>query len=574
MDNVYMHNFGPAHTVQNALDPESIREMQEQGGSTLQIIEQIAAGFGDDAGAYLQAAAAYFRMPPVTMVMMRQLKPDFELLSFIEAGKRMCIAFVDPSGELLLVTADPLDVRTRSWINARLRNRAEQPVSWGIATAGDLRSYLAVIEKTVRAMDSVGIADTVNTIDKSALSISIEDISSTESSIVRLVNSTIYDALRAGASDIHLETQPQGLNIKYRLDGVLSMIKRLDGSDLANQVLSRIKVISELDIAERRIPQDGRFKVSTEGREIDLRVSIMPNLFGEDAVLRVLDRYHLSGELQTLSLETLGFAEPAKEFVRRLSQLPYGLLLVTGPTGSGKTTTIYAAITEINTGLDKIVTIEDPVEYQLSGVLQIPVNEKKGLTFARGLRSILRHDPDKIMVGEIRDPETAQIAVQAALTGHQVFTTVHANNVFDVIGRFTNMGVDSYSFVSALNGILAQRLVRINCPMCVTEDHPDKELMLRSGLGTSPLAISSFNFKHGVGCAHCRGSGFKGRRAIAETLSLNDTLRDLMVERAAISKIKHAARQNGLKTLREAAVALVAAGMTTLEEINRVTPVE
>ncbi|WP_211444740.1 GspE/PulE family protein [Collimonas humicola] len=571
MDNVYSPAFRPAR---NALDAESIREIQGQTGSTQQTIEQIAEGFGDDAAAYLAEAAAYFRMRPVTMAMMRQLKPDFELLSFIEAGKRLCVAFIEPAGELLLVTTDPLDVRTRAWINARLRSRAEQPVSWGIATAGDVRSYLAVIEKTVRAMDSVGIADTVNATDHSALSISIEDISSTESTIVRLVNSTIYDALRAGASDIHLETQPQGLNIKYRLDGVLSVIKRLDGSDLANQVLSRIKVISELDIAERRIPQDGRFKVLAEGREIDLRVSIMPNLFGEDAVLRVLDRYHLSGELQTLSLETLGFAEPAKEFVRRLSQLPYGLLLVTGPTGSGKTTTIYAAITEINTGLDKIVTIEDPVEYQLSGVLQIPVNEKKGLTFARGLRSILRHDPDKIMVGEIRDPETAQIAVQAALTGHQVFTTVHANNVFDVIGRFTNMGVDSYSFVSALNGILAQRLVRINCPMCVADDHPDKELMLRSGLGTSPMALASFDFKHGVGCAHCRGSGFKGRRAIAETLSLNDTLRDLMVERAAISKIKHAARQNGLKTLREAAVALVAAGMTTLEEINRVTPVE
>jgi general secretion pathway protein E len=569
MDNDHTPTFSPAR---DAFSPESIREMQGQTGATLDTIALIADGFGADVAGYLKAAADYFMMRPVTMVMMRQLTPDFDLVSFIEAGKRLCVAFIEPAGELLLVTADPLDVRTRSWINARLRSRAEQPVSWGIATVGDVRSYLAVMEKSVRAMDSVGIADAVNTIDRSALSISIEDISSTESTVVRLVSSTIYDALRAGASDIHLETQPQGLNIKYRLDGVLTMIKRLDGSDLANQVLSRIKVISELDIAERRVPQDGRFKVLAEARDIDLRVSIMPNLFGEDAVLRVLDRYHLSGELQTLSLETLGFAESAKEFVRRLSQLPYGLLLVTGPTGSGKTTTIYAAITEINTGLDKIVTIEDPVEYQLSGVLQIPVNEKKGLTFARGLRSILRHDPDKIMVGEIRDPETAQIAVQAALTGHQVFTTVHANNVFDVIGRFTNMGVDSYSFVSALNGILAQRLVRINCPMCVTTATPATELIARSGLAAADL--SGFDFKRGVGCAHCRGSGFKGRRAIAETLSLNDTLRDLMVERAAISSIKHAARQNGLRTLREAAIALVGEGMTTLEEINRVTPVE
>jgi general secretion pathway protein E len=559
-----------AHTP--VFSPESVRAMHGHAGATLEAITQITDGFGADVAGYLKAAADYFLMRPVTMVQMRQLKPDFDLVSFIEAGKRLCIACIEPAGELLLVVADPLDVRTRSWINARLRSRVEQPVSWGIATVGDIRSYLAVMEKSVRAMDSVGIAGTVNMIDRSALSISIEDISSTESTVVRLVNSTIYDALRAGASDIHLETQPQGLNIKYRLDGVLTMVKRLDGSDLANQVLSRIKVISELDIAERRVPQDGRFKVLAETREIDLRVSVMPNLFGEDAVLRVLDRYHLSGESQTLSLETLGFAESAKDFVRRLSQLPYGLLLVTGPTGSGKTTTIYAAITEINTGLDKIVTIEDPVEYQLSGVLQIPVNEKKGLTFARGLRSILRHDPDKVMVGEIRDPETAQIAVQAALTGHQVFTTVHANNVFDVIGRFTNMGVDSYSFVSALNGVLAQRLVRINCPMCVTADTPAIALIERSGLAGADL--SSFDFKRSVGCAHCRGSGFKGRRAIAETLSLNDTLRDLMVERAAISRIKHAARQNGLRTLREAAVALVAEGMTTLEEINRVTPVE
>ncbi|MFC5473630.1 GspE/PulE family protein [Paraherbaspirillum soli] len=559
-------------SLKRVLDAEFIVEMQRQSSSALNAIELIAESFGADADGYLQAAAAYFGMAPVTIDGMRLMKPEFDLISFVDANKRLCIAFTDQNNELKLVTADPLDVRTRSWIYARLRNRSAQSLSWGIATIGDLRSYLVSMEKTVRAMDSIGISDTVNASDSAALSISIEDISSTGSQIVRLVNSTIYDALRAGASDIHLETLSHGMNIKYRLDGVLTTIKHIDGSDTSEQVLSRIKVISELDIAERRIPQDGRFKVLAETREIDLRVSIMPNLFGEDAVLRILDRYHLSGERQTLSLETLGFADSAMAFVRRLSLLPYGLLLVTGPTGSGKTTTVYAAISEINTGLDKIVTIEDPVEYQLAGVLQIPVNEKKGLTFARGLRSILRHDPDKIMVGEIRDPETAQIAVQAALTGHQVFTTVHANNVFDVIGRFANMGVDSYSFVSALNGILAQRLVRINCPQCAIDDQPSAELIHRSGLGTA--ALSRFNFKRSLGCAHCRGTGFKGRRAIAETLSLDDTLRDLMAERAALSKIKHAARLAGLRTLRESAVDLVAAGMTTLEEINRVTPVE
>nr|WP_245182494.1 GspE/PulE family protein [Glaciimonas immobilis] len=512
-------------------------------------------------------------MQPNTLDTMRLMKPDFELISFVEANKRLCLAFYDINQKLILVMADPLDVRTRSWIYAKLRNHSQQSPHWGIATIADVRSYLISMEKSVRAMDSIGISDaTTTTNDSNAITISIEGISSTESRIVRLVNSTIYDALRAGASDIHLETQAHGMNIKYRLDGVLTLIKHVDGSDTSEQVLSRVKVISELDIAERRIPQDGRFKVLVEGREIDLRVSIMPNLFGEDAVLRILDRYHLAGERKALSLETLGFSEPARAFVRRLSALPYGLLLVTGPTGSGKTTTVYAAISEINTGLDKIVTIEDPVEYQLAGVLQIPVNEKKGLTFARGLRSILRHDPDKIMVGEIRDPETAQIAVQAALTGHQVFTTVHANNVFDVIGRFANMGVDSYSFVSALNGILAQRLVRINCPMCSVPDTPSAELIARSGL--KDIAFACVDFKRGLGCGHCRGTGFKGRRAIAETLALDDILRDLMGERAALSKIKLAARQAGLRTLREAAVDLATQGLTTLEEINRVTPVE
>lgn len=559
-------------SLKRILDAESIIEIQQQSNSMLGTMERIEQSFSADSADYLEAAATYFKMQAVTIDDMRKMTPDFGLIPFVEAGKRTCIAFSDPDGKLLLVTADPLDSRTRAWIYARLRKRGDQAPHWGVASIGDLRSYLVSMQKSVRAMDSVGISDGAAVSDSAAISISIEGISSTESQIVRLVNSTIYDALRAGASDIHLETRAQGMDIKYRLDGVLTLIKHIDGSDTSAQVLSRVKVVSELDIAERRIPQDGRFKVLAEGREIDLRVSIMPNLFGEDAVLRILDRYHLAGERKALTLETLGFYEPAMAFVRRLSLLPYGLLLVTGPTGSGKTTTIYAAISEINTGLDKIVTIEDPVEYQLPGVLQIPVNEKKGLTFARGLRSILRHDPDKIMVGEIRDAETAQIAVQAALTGHQVFTTVHANNVFDVIGRFANMGVDAYSFVSALNGILAQRLVRVNCPMCSIADPPSADLIERSGLGNA--ALSGFDFKRGLGCAHCRGSGFKGRRAIAETLPLDDTLRDLMVERAALSRIKQAARQAGLRTLREAAVDMVASGLTTLEEINRVTPVE
>uniref|UniRef100_UPI003559C533 GspE/PulE family protein n=1 Tax=Piscinibacter sp. TaxID=1903157 RepID=UPI003559C533 len=426
---------------------------------------------------------------------------------------------------------------------------------------------------SVRAMDAVQVGQaSAGGVDGSTLAISISNIDATQSPVVRLVDSTLLDALRAGASDIHLETQANGLTIKYRLDGVLVIVKQIDSLDLAHQAISRIKVVSELDIAERRVPQDGRFKVVADGRDIDFRVSIMPNLFGEDAVLRVLDRKHLTGEFQALTLDTLGFEPSVRNFIRDTSRMPYGLLLVTGPTGSGKTTTLYAAISEINTGLDKIVTIEDPIEYQLAGVLQIPVNEKKGLGFARGLRSILRHDPDKIMVGEIRDPETAHIAVQAALTGHQVFTTVHANNVFDVIGRFANMGVDSYSLVAALNGIVAQRLVRLNCPKCCASVTVPPELLQRSGLGSQP--IDGARFQRGLGCAHCRGTGYKGRRAIAETLPLNDTLRELLVQRAPLSQIRQSARNEGFISLRRAAVALAVSGATTFEEINRVTPVE
>jgi general secretion pathway protein E len=399
--------------------------------------------------------------------------------------------------------------------------------------------------------------------------LSFRGISEDTSPVVRLVNSTVYDALRADASDIHLESNLNGMVIKYRVDGVLSVVGSVPSVELAEQTISRIKVMSELDIAERRVPQDGRFRVSIRGREVDLRVSIMPSIHGEDAVLRILDKQSLTDQMKGLQLTSLGFDEEVALKLRRLASEPYGMMLVTGPTGSGKTTTLYAAISEINHGQDKIVTIEDPVEYQLPGVLQIPVNEKKGLTFARGLRSILRHDPDKIMVGEIRDAETAQIAIQSALTGHLVFTTVHANNVFDVLGRFMHMGVDPYSFVSALNGVLAQRLLRVNCPQCVSDDFPDDQLLADSGL--SREAVAGFRFRAGSGCGNCRGSGFKGRKAIAEILHLNDAIRELIVARAPIRQIKEAARANGTRFLRESAVDLVRLGETTLTEINRVT---
>jgi len=367
-----------------------------------------------------------------------------------------------------------------------------------------------------------------------------------------------------------METIAAGLVIKFRIDGILSQIKFIQDTKQAEQAISRVKVLAELDITERRVPQDGRFKALDRGRAVDFRVSIMPNIYGEDAVLRVLDKQALyESTQQQLSLDSLGFETDDIRALRRLSHEPYGMLLVTGPTGSGKTTTLYAAITEINNGQDKIVTIEDPVEYQLAGVLQIPVNEKKGLTFARGLRSILRHDPDKIMVGEIRDPETANIAVQSALTGHLVFTTVHANNVFDVIGRFMHMNVDLFSFVSALNAILAQRLVRLVCPHCGEDCRPDATLLKESGLTEAQAA--AFRFRTGRGCRECRGSGYKGRKAIAELMILNDELRELITARAPVRQLKEAARTSGTRFLRDAALEAVKNGESTLEEINRVT---
>jgi general secretion pathway protein E len=557
-------------TTPETLDAASLQEALRNAGSRSRM-GWLAEHMGLSEDALLPLAARHFGMQAFAMPVLRRLRPDFAVVSFAECQRRNCVlGHLDDQSDLTVVLTDPMDARLRQWLEVRLRHIATRHA---IATAGDLQAFLVAAEKSVRAMDGVKLQrPRASAAGEAGTSISISRIDATESPVVRLVDSTLYDALRSGASDIHLETQPAGLVIKVRLDGVLEVVKQVDGLEMAHQVISRIKVVSELDIAERRIPQDGRFQVLVDGREIDFRVSVMPNLFGEDAVLRVLDRKHLTGQFRALTLDTLGFETGVLSFIRNAAQMPYGLLLVTGPTGSGKTTTLYAALSEINTGLDKIVTIEDPIEYQLPGVLQIPVNEKKGLTFVRGLRSILRHDPDKIMVGEIRDAETAQIAVQAALTGHQVFTTVHANNVFDVIGRFANMGVDSYSLVAALNGIVAQRLLRMTCPHCAAACEVAPELRQRSGLSAERTAGATF--RRGLGCAQCRGTGYKGRRAIAETLTMSDTLRDQLVQRAPISQIRQAARGAGFTSLRDAAVALALQGETTLEEANRVTPVE
>ena len=535
----------------------------QRGGSIVGVLEQLA---GLNAKDFVDALGDLLHYPVFSIDVLNSLTPAFDALPFTEALERECVALRGLDGRLLLVMSDPFKAALQTW--------AEQRISvtfyWGLAHRADIAAYLAHYEKLLNAMDSLqAVEGKTEPIDDGVEVLSLKTISEDVSPVVRLVHSTVYDALKAGASDIHLETGASGLNIKYRIDGVLTMVGSVAGLDMADQVVSRVKVISGLDIAERRVPQDGRFKVSVSQHEVDLRVSIMPSIFGEDAVLRILDKQALSDQIKGLRLDYLGFDDRSIAIMRRLCREPYGMVLVTGPTGSGKTTTLYAAISEINNGQDKIITIEDPVEYQLPGVLQIPVNEKKGLTFERGLRSILRHDPDKIMVGEIRDPETAQIAVQSALTGHLVFTTVHANNVFDVIGRFTHMGVDPYSFVSSLNGILAQRLIRVNCPHCVEESHPGEELIAASGI--MPAVAAAIKFKAGRGCGHCRGTGYKGRKAVAEILYLNDEIRELIVNRQPIRLVREAALRNGTRFLRDGALEMVSRGETTLQEINRVT---
>lgn len=533
----------------------------KQGIPVIQLLEETG---GYTPHELTQELGQLLRMPVLDMKSIHALNPAYDILPFAEAVMHECALF--RSGpDFLLAISNPFSSRLRSWAEERL----DMTVEWCLVHPADLSAFFTQQEKTMRAMDHVLPATESDKIQSSVEDLSLKSINEGTSQVVRLVHSTLYDAHKSQASDIHLETVTGALSIKYRIDGVLTAIGVMQGPDLAEQVISRIKVMSELDIAERRVPQDGRFKVSIQGREIDFRVSIMPSIFGEDAVLRILDRQALSDHIEGLTLNQLGFNPAAIASIRRLSAEPYGMLLVTGPTGSGKTTSLYAAISEVNKGSDKIITIEDPIEYQLSGVLQIPVNEKKGLTFARGLRSILRHDPDKIMVGEIRDAETAQIAIQAALTGHLVFTTVHANNVFDVIGRFSHMGVDPYSFVSALNGIAAQRLVRLLCPHCSVSERPDDKMIVESGIDLEQA--NDFKFRAGKGCGQCRGSGYRGRNAIAEILILNDEIRELIVAQEPIRRIKEAAKKNGTRFLREAALDMVREGLTSLEEANRVT---
>jgi type II secretory ATPase GspE/PulE/Tfp pilus assembly ATPase PilB-like protein len=497
-----------------------------------------------------------FRTVPVDLMF------RYNFVPLEEHGDELTIAISDPSRLMMI---DEIGLLLNKRVHAK------------VATLAQIEEILKKTEQSQRVLEEAteGFTfDVVRDDDAGDETISIERLTSEEdiSPIIRLVDTTIFTALERRASDIHIETMDDSVAIKYRIDGVLQQAMPPISKEHHSTIISRIKVMSELDIAERRVPQDGRFRVKYKGRLIDFRVSIMPTVHGENGVLRVLDKESMSEKFRQLTLDVVGFDEDDLRHFRRYIKEPYGMVLVTGPTGSGKTTTLYAALNEIKSEEDKIITMEDPVEYQIRGITQIPVNEKKGLTFARGLRSILRHDPDKILVGEIRDTETAQIAIQSALTGHLVFTTVHANNVVDVIGRFLNMGVEAYNFVSALNCILAQRLVRVICDSCKKKVRYSAEELEASGLQIAEWR--DFTFYEGEGCIECAGTGFKGRTAIHELLDLTDRIRELILEKKPTSEVRRAAGEGGMRFLREAALAKIRSGVTTLKEINKVTFIE
>jgi len=529
--------------------------------------------------AHSQAIAARYRCEFVDL---REGAIDHDLFRSIPVDLMFRYNFVPLSssggaaqnGTLDIALADPRNLSTIDELSLLLHKKLRIKV----ATPSQISDLLKKTEQSQRVLEEVteGFAlDVVGDDENSDETLSIDKLAAGDSDIapvIKLVDTTIFNALERRASDIHIESRDQEVVIKYRIDGVLHYAMPPIAKDWHSTIISRIKVMSELDIAERRVPQDGRFRVRYKGRLIDFRVSIMPTIHGEDAVLRVLDKESMSEKFAKLSLDVVGFGAADLVKFRRYIAEPYGMVLVTGPTGSGKTTTLYAALSEIKNDEDKIITIEDPVEYQLKGITQIPVNEKKGLTFARGLRSILRHDPDKIMVGEIRDQETAQIAINSALTGHLVFTTVHANNVVDVLGRFLNMGVEAYNFVSALNCILAQRLVRLNCEHCRKLVKYPESLLIESGLNLDEWR--HFEFTEPTGCFECGGTGFRGRTAIHELLDLSDKIRELILDRRPASEIKRLAREEGMTFLRESAVEKVRAGITTLREINKVTFIE
>ena len=515
--------------------------------------------------------AERYRLPFVDM---DDFHIDNDLFRSIPAELMLRYGFVPHRREgqhLVIVISDPTNLPMIDELSLQLGT----PLKVTVGAPSAIQSMLKKSESSQRVLEEATESFHLQLLkedENGEDSLTVERLTSDISPIIRLVDSTIFTALQRRASDIHIETQDDAVYVKYRIDGVLQLAMRPIAKQFHSAIISRIKVMAELDIAEKRVPQDGRFKLRTPGKTIDFRVSVMPSAHGEDSVIRILDKESISEQFRELRLDILGFPELELKRFRKYIAEPYGMVLVTGPTGSGKTTTLYGALSEIKSIEDKIITIEDPVEYQLRGITQIPINEKKGLTFARGLRSILRHDPDKIMVGEIRDSETAQIAIQSALTGHLVFTTVHANNVFDVLGRFLNMGVEPYQFVSALNCVMAQRLVRLICTHCKRPAKMSEEYLIESRM--DPALAHTHTFYEGGGCIECGGTGFKGRMAICELLDLSDHIRELILERKSISEIKRAAREEGMRFLRECAVERMMLGLTTLREINKVTFVE
>jgi type IV pilus assembly protein PilB len=520
-----------------------------------------------------QALAARYRCEFVDL---REYTIEHDLFRSVPVDLMFRYNFVplrNQNGTLDVALSDPRNLNTIDELSLLLHKKLRVKV----ATNSQISDLLKKTEQSQRVLEEVTEGFTLDVVNEenSDETLSIDKLTAVDNDIapvIKLVDTTIFNALERRASDIHIESRDQEVAIKYRIDGVLHYAMPPIAKDWHTTIISRIKVMSELDIAERRVPQDGRFRVRYKSRLIDFRVSIMPTIHGEDAVLRVLDKESMSEKFAKLSLDVVGFSDSDLTKFRRYINEPYGMVLVTGPTGSGKTTTLYAALSEIKNDEDKIITIEDPVEYQLKGITQIPVNDKKGLTFARGLRSILRHDPDKIMVGEIRDQETAQIAINSALTGHLVFTTVHANNVLDVLGRFLNMGVEAYNFVSALNCILAQRLVRVICDHCRKPVHHPDSLWVESAL--DPKEWRDVPLTEGSGCLECGGTGFRGRSAIHELLDLSDRIREMILNKRPTSEIKRAAREEGMTFLRESAVDKVRLGVTTLKEINKVTFIE
>jgi len=505
---------------------------------------------------------------------MHEFRIDQELFRSIPADLMLRYGFVPYRRDgktLVIVVSDPSDLPMIDELSVVLGT----PVKPMVGARSAIEGMLKKSESSQRVLDEATEEFQIQVLkeDESGEdNLTVERLTSDNSPIIRLVNSTIFTAIQRRASDIHIETQDDAVHVKYRIDGVLQPAMRPIAKRFHSSILSRIKVMAELDIAEKRVPQDGRFRLKVPGKTIDFRVSVMPSVHGEDAVIRILDKQSMSEQFTELRLDILGFPDAELKRFRKYIREPYGMVLVTGPTGSGKTTTLYGALSEIRSPEDKIITIEDPVEYQLKGITQIPINEKKGLTFARGLRSILRHDPDKVMVGEIRDPETAQIAIQSALTGHLVFTTVHANNVFDVLGRFLNMGVEPYQFISALNCVLAQRLVRKICDACKQPAVVDPALLAESAI--DPVLLVGRTLYQGGGCIECGGTGFKGRMAICELLDLTDHIREIILDKRPISEVKRAAKEQGMRLLRESAVERVIEGLTTLKEINKVTFVE